>query len=83
MNKEQYANFVKKYQLLNRMDKEQPSVDFADEASLRDFLNFLDEVYLLLLDHTCSAAVVDKKLAGKIALRKFLNQVPKQYFESI
>lgn len=83
MNKEQYANFVKKYQLLNRMNKEQPSVDFDDEASLRDFLNFMDEVYLLLLDHTCSATVVDKKLAGKIALRKFLNQVPKQHFESI
>ena len=69
-NKEEYERFIKQYSILD-------STKFQ-YGSKEDFLNFMNEIYEIMLKKDDSFLYSQEKLSGKIELRKLLMKLDAQ-----
>lgn len=76
MAKEEYQQFKSKYELLGQLERERRKAEYLDKESIRRFLDFLDEIYILKLDKKEVPTLLESKLQTKIMVRKILNRFP-------
>lgn len=74
MTKEEYQQFKSKYELLGQLERERRKGEYLDKESIRGFLEFLDEIYMLILDKKEVPTLLESKLQTKIMVRKILNR---------
>ena len=74
MTKEEYKQFKSKYELLGQLERERRKGEYLDKESIRGFLEFLDEIYMLILDKKEVPTLLESKLQTKIMVRKILNR---------
>lgn len=74
MTKEEYQQFKSKYELLGQLERERRKGEYLDKESIRGFLEFLDEIYMLVLDKKEVPTLLESKLQTKIMVRKILNR---------
>lgn len=74
MTKEEYKQFKSKYELLGQLERERRKGEYLDKESIRRFLEFLDEIYMLILDKKEVPTLLESKLQTKIMVRKILNR---------
>ncbi len=74
MTKEEYQQFKSKYELLGQIERERRKGEYLDKESIRGFLEFLDEIYMLILDKKEVPTLLESKLQTKIMVRKILNR---------
>lgn len=74
MTKEEYQQFKSKYELLGQIERERRKGEYLDKESIRRFLEFLDEIYMLILDKKEVPTLLESKLQTKIMVRKILNR---------
>jgi len=76
MAKEEYQQFKSKYELLGQLERERRKSEYLDKESIRGFLDFLDEIYMLTLDKKEVPTLSESKLQTKIMVRKILDRFP-------
>ena len=74
MTKEEYQQFKSKYELLGQLERERRKGEYLDKESIKGFLEFLDEIYMLILDKKEVPTLLESKLQTKIMVRKILNR---------
>ncbi len=74
MTKEEYQQFKSKYELLGQLERERRKGEYLDKESIKGFLEFLDEIYMLILDKKEVPILLESKLQTKIMVRKILNR---------
>ncbi|MCK4357399.1 MAG: hypothetical protein KAW92_01405, partial [Candidatus Cloacimonetes bacterium] len=55
-------------------ERERRKGEYLDKESIRGFLEFLDEIYMLILDKKEVPTLLESKLQTKIMVRKILNR---------
>lgn len=77
MNKNEYADFIKRMQMLGNLESQRKQAESSHPVELKKFLLFLDEVQLISQKQQTNASTVSSTTEMRIRRQQILARVPR------